>query len=70
MMLMTDTQYRYVVTRKDRSQIAGPAADLSDADAATLYHSFDAQGGATRRRGRLSPADPLSPETHENMGVT
>ena len=44
--LMTHTEYRYLLTRKDRPQVAGPASDMSDADAADLYHSFDAQGGS------------------------
>ena len=45
MMCMTDDQYRYIVTRKDRPPISDPAAELSDADAAALYHAYDAQGG-------------------------
>ena len=46
MMLMTDTQYRYIVARKDRPHIAARESDLNDADAALLYHSYDAQGGS------------------------
>ena len=46
MMCTTDTQYRYVITRKDRPKITTWADELSDADAALLYHSFDAQGGS------------------------
>ncbi len=45
MMCMTDDQYRYIVTRKDRPSISDPRTELSDADAAALYHAFDAQGG-------------------------
>lgn len=46
MMCMTDDQYRYVVTLKDRPSINDPRAEISDADAAALYHAFDAQGGS------------------------
>ena len=46
MMCMTDDQYRYIVTRRDRASIEDPRAELSDADAAGLYHAYDAQGGA------------------------
>ena len=45
MMCMTHDQYRYIVTRRDRPSISAPTAELSDGDAAALYHAFDAQGG-------------------------
>lgn len=46
LMISTDTEYRYIRTRKDRPQIMANPLELSDADAAVLYHSFDAQCGS------------------------
>ena len=46
LMVTTDTEYRYIVTRKDRPDVSGPVREISDAVAATLYDSFDAQGGS------------------------
>ena len=45
LMVMTDTEYRYIMTRKDRLSVTARVNELSDADLATLYHSFDAQCG-------------------------
>ena len=45
-MCMTDNQYRYLVIDRNRPETADPAGDLSDAEAARLFYSFDAQGGS------------------------
>ena len=46
LMLMTDTEYRYVMTRQGREPIPTATSQLTDTQAATLYHSYDAQGGS------------------------
>lgn len=45
MLIMIDYQYRYVMALKDRPPLS-ESGELNDADAATLYNSFDAQGGS------------------------
>ena len=69
MMLMTDTQYRYLVTRRDRPQIAEPVAEMSDADAASLYHSFDAQGGSYVTEGSTITRRPAVARDPREQGI-
>ena len=57
-MLMTDTEYRYVVARKDRAPIQTRSSQLTDADAAALYHSYDAQGGSYGVSGSIMTRRP------------
>jgi hypothetical protein len=45
-MCTTDTEYRYLVTRKNRPALTAGPNNLSDRDAAILYHALDAQGGS------------------------
>lgn len=59
LMLTTDTEYRYVMTRKDRPQITGESSEISDADAAILYHSFDAQCGSHAVSGSTLLRQPV-----------
>ena len=51
MLCMTDSRYRYVVTRKDRPQATVPYAELADGEVAQLYHFFGAQGGSCAVEG-------------------
>lgn len=49
LLVMTDSEYRFVVHRRDRSGLAtGGPADLTDAEAAALYDAYDAEGGSYR----------------------
>ena len=70
LMLTTDVEYAYIVTRKDRPQITGRVRDISDADAAELFRAFDAQagrytpGGSTLMRYPEIARDPRDRE-HE-----
>ena len=68
-MLLTDTQYRYIVTRKDRPQITGPVSEISDVDAATLYHSFDAQGGSYAVSGSTMTRRPEVARDPRDQGL-
>ena len=52
-MIMTDTHYRYVMTHKDRPSVPGRRREMSDEDAATLYHLFDAQCGSYSVSGSI-----------------
>lgn len=54
-MMMTDAQYRYLVTRRDRPALPRRPRDMNDADAATIYHSFDAEGEVTLLAQELCP---------------
>ena len=58
MLCMTDSRYRYLVTRKDRPQATAPSAELADAEVAQLYHSFDAQGGSYAVEGSAMVRTP------------
>ncbi len=59
LMIMTDTQYRYIMTRKDRPSVTAGANELSDADVANLYHSFDAQCGSHTVSGSTLLRQPV-----------
>ena len=58
LMVTTDTEYRYIVTSKNRPQVTGPVREISDADATTLYHSFDAEGGSYTASGSTMTRRP------------
>ena len=45
-MVMTDSQYRYVIGMRDRTSFEGSSRDMTDRQAAYLYASYDAQGGS------------------------
>jgi hypothetical protein len=57
-MLTTDSEYLYIVTRKDRPEITGRVRDISDADAAELYRAFDAQAGSYELSGSTLTRQP------------
>jgi len=59
LMIMTDTHYRYVMTRKERPHFEGRRRELSDADAAVLYHTFDAQAGSYSVSGSTFYQQPV-----------
>ena len=46
LLVMTDTEYRYVIASTERAEFSGSVRDLSDAAAALLYHASEAQGGS------------------------
>lgn len=47
LLVMTDSEYRFVIHLEDRSdQADGRLSDLSDAEAAALYDAYDAEGGS------------------------
>ena len=53
MLLMTDTEYRYVIAQKDRASIEARTSQLPDREAALLYHSYDAQGESYSLSGSM-----------------
>ncbi len=59
LMIMTDAHYRYVMTLKDRPSIPGKRREMSDVDAAALYHSFNAQCGSYSVSGSILLRQPV-----------
>lgn len=68
LMLMTDTEYRYVMTRKDRAPIQARPNELTDREAAILYHSFEAQGGAYSVRASMITRRPAISKDPREQG--
>ncbi len=69
LMVTTDTEYRYIVTRKNRPQVTGPVREISDSDATTLYHAFDAQGGSYTAFGSTMTRRPeIARDSREQGG--
>lgn len=59
LMIMTDTHYRYVMTLNERPHFEGSRREMSDADAAVLYHTFDAQAGSYSVSGSTFSRRPI-----------
>ncbi len=57
-MVMTDTQYRYVIGMRERTSFESSNGDLTDEQAAYLYRSYDAQGGSFSVVGRQVTRTP------------
>lgn len=52
LLVLTDSEYRFVVHRRDRSDLPRLAPrDLTEAQAAALYDAYDAEGGSYRQAG-------------------
>ena len=65
LLILTDTQYRYVWTDDARPAVTARPRDMTDAEAARLFAAFDAQGGEYSVDGNtltLSPEVARDPD--------
>lgn len=67
-LLMTDTEYRYVIAQTNRPITSAPVGDLSDAEAAVLYRTYEAQGGSYAVSGTTMTRRPAVAKDPRNQG--
>ena len=58
-LLKTDSEYRYISTEMGRPTITAVGSELSDADAATLYHALHTQAGSYTVTGSTTVRTPI-----------
>ena len=58
LLLKTDSEYRYISTDAKRPQITAEGDDLSDADAAVIYHALHTQAGSYTVTGSTTVRTP------------